>query len=130
MSGNQHASTTRRSHLESRPHETHAWMASTVPLLLVTNPTTESTNAFRLLYRGALSLPDSHILLDGLTFAARLDSPSKHTQLLQNPLALALESMRGRPNLRFIGVVQLDDDNLWLDQSGGIEMLVSWLLFM
>ncbi|KAF9012632.1 hypothetical protein BDQ17DRAFT_1387292 [Cyathus striatus] len=64
--------------------------------------------AYRLLYRGALSLPDSHLLLDGLTFAARLDSPSKHNSLLENPLALALESMRGRPSLR-----------LW---SGGIEM--------
>jgi hypothetical protein len=105
-------------------------MASTVPFLSVTNPTTESTNAFRLLYRGALSLPDSHILLDGLTFAARLDTPSKHTQLLQNPLALALESMRGRPSLRYMGVVQLDDDKFWLDHSGGIEMLVSLASFM
>ena len=97
----------------------------------VTNQTPGSThsNAYRLLYRGALSLPDSHILLDGLTFAARHDSPSKRTQLLQNPLALALESMRGRPSLRFIGVVSLDDDKLWLDESGGIEMLVSLTFF-
>lgn len=111
--------------------ERRTWMASTDPLTPAATPTppriTEPThaNAYRLLYRGALSLPDSHILLDGLTFAARLDSPSKHTQLLQNPLALALESMRGRPSLRFRGVVKLDDDNLWLDESGGIEMLVS-----
>ncbi|KAF8234389.1 hypothetical protein L208DRAFT_1422702 [Tricholoma matsutake] len=100
-------------------------MASTIPLITV-NPScpAESTqsNPYRLLYRGALSLPDSHILLDGLTFAACLDSPSKHTQLIQNPLALALESMRGRPSLRLMGIVKLDDDNLWLDESGGIEM--------
>ena len=78
--------------------------------------------SYRLLYRGALSLPDSLILLDGLTFAARLDSPSKHStfNLLQNPLALALESMRGRPSLRFMGTVLLRD--VWLDESGGIEM--------
>ena len=110
-------------------------MANTVPLIAATSPTplrqTESThsNAHRLLYRGALSLPDSHIPLDGLTFVARLDSPSKHTQLLQNPLALALESMRGRPSLRFIGVVTLDDDKLWLDESGGIELSVSLTFF-
>jgi hypothetical protein len=111
-------------------------MASTVPVIAVTTSTlprpTDSThsNAYRLLYRGALSLPDSHILLDGLTFAARLDSPSKHTQLLQNPLALALESMRGRPSLRFMSVVKLDDDKLWLDESGGIEMSVSLAFFL
>ncbi|KAF5375519.1 hypothetical protein D9615_009168 [Tricholomella constricta] len=78
--------------------------------------------AHRLLYRGALSLPDSHLLLDGLTFTARLDSPSKNNQLLQNPLALALESMRGRPSLRFMGVIKLHDGNVWWDESGEIEM--------
>lgn len=108
-------------------------MASTIPLITV-NPScpAESTqsNPYRLLYRGALSLPDSHILLDGLTFAACLDSPSKHTQLIQNPLALALESMRGRPSLRLMGIVKLDDDNLWLDESGGIEMLVSFFVIV
>lgn len=108
-------------------------MASVVPLILVTNPTpprpleSPNANTYRLLYRGALSLPDSHLLLDGLTFAARLDSPSKHNHLLQNPLALALESMRGRPSLRLLGVVKLDDDNIWLDDSGGIELCVSFL---
>ncbi|KAH6910335.1 hypothetical protein BKA70DRAFT_1272802 [Coprinopsis sp. MPI-PUGE-AT-0042] len=71
-------------------------------------------SSYRLLYRGALSLPDSHLLLDGLTFSACLESPSKHTKsysLLENPLALALESMRGRPSLRFLGVVKLSDDS-------------------
>ncbi|KAG6865115.1 hypothetical protein C0991_005015 [Blastosporella zonata] len=102
-------------------------MAAVAPFISITNPTpprpTESfPSSYRLLYRGALSLPDSHLLLDGLTFTARLDSPSKNNNLLENPLALALESMRGRPSLRFMGVVKLHDDNLWLDESGGIEM--------
>lgn len=81
--------------------------------------------SYRLLYRGALSLPDSLLLLDGLTFATRLNSPSKHStfNLLQNPLALALESMRGRPSLRFMGTVSLRD--VWLDESGGVEMYVT-----
>lgn len=79
-------------------------------------------HSHRLLYRGALSLPDSLLLLDGITFAARLDSPSKHGSfnLLENPLALALESMRGRPTLRFLGTVQLKD--VYLDESGGVIM--------
>ncbi|KDR75517.1 hypothetical protein GALMADRAFT_484751 [Galerina marginata CBS 339.88] len=78
--------------------------------------------SYRLLYRGALSLPDSLLLLDGLTFAARLDSPSKQStfHLLENPLALALESMRGRPTLRFMGNVNLRD--IYMDESGGVEM--------
>ncbi|KAF9477878.1 hypothetical protein BDN70DRAFT_79522 [Pholiota conissans] len=78
--------------------------------------------SYRLLYRGALSLPDSLLPLDGLTFAARLDSPSKQStfHLLENPLALALESMRGRPTLRWMGVVNLKD--VYLDESGRVEM--------
>ncbi|KAF8161456.1 hypothetical protein B0H34DRAFT_653971 [Crassisporium funariophilum] len=109
--------------------------APTPPRLIATiapqaggTPTTNAKGAsnlppsYRLLYRGALSLPDSFLLLDGLTFAARLDSPSKQSafNLLQNPLALALESMRGRPSLRFMGSVNLRD--VWLDESGGVEM--------
>ncbi|KAJ7901470.1 hypothetical protein B0H13DRAFT_2336051 [Mycena leptocephala] len=79
-----------------------------------------SATQFRLLYRGALSLPDSHLLLDGLTFAARLDhSPSGH-KLLESPLALALESMRGRPSLRWMGLTKLV--NIYMDETGGITM--------
>ncbi|KAF8660914.1 hypothetical protein AX16_001542 [Volvariella volvacea WC 439] len=74
----------------------------------------------RLLYRGALSLPDSHLLLDGLTFSARLESQAAEHELLENPLALALESMRGRPSLQFKGTVNMNE--VWLDESGGIEM--------
>ena len=85
--------------------------------------------SYRLLYRGALSLPDSLLLLDGLTFAVRLNSPSKHSafDLLQNPLALALESMRGRPSLRFLGTVFLRD--VWMDESGAVEMYVISVAF-
>ncbi|TFK25678.1 hypothetical protein FA15DRAFT_617150 [Coprinopsis marcescibilis] len=88
-------------------------------------PTNHHNTSYRLLYRGALSLPDSYLLLDGLTFFARLDSPTKHSgsksySLLENPLALALESMRGRPSLRFMGVVKLSE--LYIDEAGNVEM--------
>lgn len=92
--------------------------------------------SYRHLYRGALSLPDSHILLDGLTFSAKLlvnvpsstnDSPSTShfsdalaRDLIHNPLALALESMRGRPSLRFKGTVRLKD--IWMDETGEVYM--------
>lgn len=69
----------------------------------------------RLLYRGSLSLPDSHLLLDGLTFTGQA---GKSTSLLENPLALALESMRGRPTLRFLGTMNLSEG--WVDYSGGV----------
>ena len=101
-------------------------MTSSAPPIAATNSTPPKTNSspYRLLYRGALSLPDSHLLLDGLTFVAKLETLSKNNHLLENPLALALESMRGRPSLRLMGVVQLKDDSLWLDESGGIELFV------
>ena len=99
-----------------------------------------SSGSYRLLYRGALSLPDSHILLDGLTFSARLpgnirqlpcDSPSSLPSsdslvrgLIHNPLALALESMRGRPSLRFKGTVRLKD--IWMDETGEVYMWVTF----
>lgn len=82
----------------------------------------------RLLYRGALSLPDSHLLLDGLTFTGHA---ANDASLLQNPLALALESMRGRPTLRFLGVRKLNPgqgaagDGGWVDFSGRICLCVS-----
>ena len=74
----------------------------------------------RLLYRGALSLPDSHLLLDGLTFFAFTHRAGLN--LLQNPLALALESMRGRQSLSFIGLQKLED--IWMDHSGDVCMSV------
>ena len=87
------------------------------------------SSASRLLYRGALSLPDSLLMLDGLTFTAHLDTSDKsaskselNANLLQNPLALALQSMRGRPSLRFLGTLRLKD--VYLDDSGDVEMSV------
>ncbi|KAL1711072.1 hypothetical protein EV121DRAFT_191565 [Schizophyllum commune] len=108
-----------------------------VPAISITNPTpprppagimltaSASKNpgpkpAYRLLYRGSLSLPDSHLLIDGLTFAASWRHPSAGHDLLENPLALALESMRGRPHLRFMGTIALKD--IYMDQSGDIQL--------
>ncbi|KAI0785835.1 hypothetical protein C8Q75DRAFT_774720 [Abortiporus biennis] len=82
----------------------------------ISTPTkTGNGSNHRLLYRGALSLPDSHMLLDGLSFTANaLDATSSpSSNLLDNQLALSLESMRGRPNLHFLGTENLDD--VWLD---------------
>ncbi|KAI5116246.1 hypothetical protein M0805_002616 [Coniferiporia weirii] len=83
-----------------------------------------TAGAPRLLYRGALSLPDSHLLLDGLTFTIALpaDDPHAARTLLATPLALALESMRGRPALRFAGVVRLAD--VTCDFAGGVTLHV------
>ena len=70
---------------------------------------TRTTSNNRLLYRGALSLPDSDLLLDGLSFVAESShgfTPSN--KLLQDPFALALESMRGRPSLRLLGTEKLE----------------------
>ncbi|KAG9316337.1 hypothetical protein JVU11DRAFT_2368 [Chiua virens] len=39
---------------------------------------------------------------------------------MYNPLALALESMRGRPSLRFMGTVCLRD--VWTDETGDVYM--------
>ncbi|KAL0955615.1 hypothetical protein HGRIS_001850 [Hohenbuehelia grisea] len=82
---------------------------------LLSSPSS-STTAFRLLYRGALSLPDSHLLLDGLSFFAT----AAGSELLDNPLALALESMRGRPSLLFMGQVRLAD--VYVDDSASVAL--------
>ncbi|KAG2136482.1 uncharacterized protein EDB93DRAFT_1303088 [Suillus bovinus] len=71
----------------------------------------------RLLYRGSLSLPDSYIFLDGLTFSANLVA---NKDLLHNPLALALESMRGRPSLRLKGTESLN--HICIDPSDDVCM--------
>lgn len=97
------------------PHKSCSIMSS------AHNHTPSASANYRLLYRGSLSLPDSYMSLDGLTFSARLESPMKH-HLLENPLALALESMRGRQSLRFVGTVKLGD--VWLDETVSVEMCV------
>ncbi|KAG8220447.1 hypothetical protein J3R82DRAFT_3141 [Butyriboletus roseoflavus] len=114
-------------------------LSTPTPTLTSDTPTPASsgkaTDPYRLLYRGALSLPDSYLQLDGLAFSARLpnrqlsavqDSPScslsesSARELMHNPLALALESMRGRQSLRFKGTVCLQD--VWLDDTGDVYM--------
>lgn len=65
------------------------------------------------------------MLLDGLSFVAETryalqDSPAAN--LLSNPLALALESMRGRPSLHLLGTEQLED--VWLDAKSNIGVCV------
>ncbi|KAK7454431.1 hypothetical protein VKT23_011187 [Stygiomarasmius scandens] len=73
--------------------------------------------SYRLLYRGALSVPDSYFLLDGLTFSTRMDATQN---LLDNPLALALESMRGISSLTFMGTTNIKE--VYIDDSGDITM--------
>lgn len=82
------------------------------------------------------------MLLDGLSFTTDVvnmtergtggihSSPS--TSLLENPLILALESMRGR-NLYLIGTVDLKD--IWIDSKTDINMYglrfsISMVLFL
>lgn len=84
-----------------------------------------TSQTHRLLYRGTLSLPDSHITLEGLSFTVNIGdvraSPRNGVDLLNNHLALALESMRGRP-LRYIGVTRLQD--VYLDVAGAVIVCV------
>ncbi|KAF7319401.1 VPS9 domain-containing protein [Mycena chlorophos] len=93
------------------------------PAISITTPTPPRNNSpFRLLYRGALSVPDSHTILDGLTFDCRVDQPSSGHSLIENKLALALESLRGVKSLRSQGMVKLQD--VYLDESGGILLTI------
>lgn len=88
----------------------------------LTDTPSSGVRRHRLLYRGALSLPDSWLTLDGLTFSA---SAGAHTQaeLLENPLALALESMRGRPTIHLVGMTRLKElKDLWLDEAGDVSL--------
>ena len=111
---------------------------SSTPTTLSTPSKTTSKATHRLLYRGALSLPDSHLLLDGLSFVASTHGSSAHgigdgasvgmgmnspaAHLLENPLALALESMRGRPSLHLLGTEKVRD--VCLDARGAVGVCV------
>jgi len=96
--------------------------------------------SYRLLYRGALSLPDSEIFLEGIatgairtymltlfhlytgiTFVANLPCKSSGP-LISSPIPLALESMRGRSALRLVGVVKTMD--VRLEVSDEVSMYV------
>ncbi|GJJ08410.1 hypothetical protein Clacol_002626 [Clathrus columnatus] len=86
----------------------------------------EETREYRLLFRGSLSLPDSDVVLDGelllgITFVAET-FPSSPSRLLNSPIALALESMRGRPSLRLISVVKTSDVNY--ECPGDVHMYI------
>ncbi|EJD46095.1 hypothetical protein AURDEDRAFT_184431 [Auricularia subglabra TFB-10046 SS5] len=88
----------------------------------VAKPSTPRASAgHRLLFRGALALPDSCLQLEGIAFTAQIP-PESPSNLLQSPLPLALESMRGRP-LSLIGVVQLKD--MQLEWTSEINMFVN-----
>ncbi|KAI0764370.1 hypothetical protein BD413DRAFT_577422 [Trametes elegans] len=69
----------------------------------------------RLLYRGSISLPDSYIPLDGLSFTARISD--MHSTLFNNPLALTLESLRGLP-LHLLETAKVSET--WIEPPGDI----------
>jgi hypothetical protein len=74
----------------------------------------------RLLFRGSLSVPDSRLLLEGLSFTLPIDNArSPSVKLLQNPLALALESMRGR-TLALSGTSRVD--SVHLDKMAEVDV--------
>ena len=78
----------------------------------------------RLLFRGSLSVPDSRLLLEGVSFTAPIHNDSTHSpgaNLLQNPLALALESMRGRA-LALSGTSRVD--SVHLDKRAEVDVCV------
>ena len=85
-------------------------------------PSKLPSQTHRLLYRGCLSLPDSHLLLDGLSFSVKLGDPHGSPALLNNPLALTLESLRGLP-LHLIGTSKVKDT--WIDPPGDIFVYVA-----
>lgn len=82
-------------------------------------PSKNTAPAHRLLYRGSLSLPDSHLLLDGLSFTVKLGDAHSSPALLNNTLALTLESLRGLP-LHLIGTVRMKDT--WIEPLRDINM--------
>lgn len=75
----------------------------------------------RLLYRGSLLIENSSLLLDGLSLSVPLGEASKfgNAHLIDNPLALALESMRGR-SLLLLGDAQPQD--MYLDRAGEVNV--------
>ncbi|CEL52663.1 hypothetical protein RSOLAG1IB_05868 [Rhizoctonia solani AG-1 IB] len=74
----------------------------------------------RLLYRGALCIPGSATLLEGIQFIARL--PGVVPPLLSAPLPLALESMRRIPALKLLGTMKLSPDTARLDTEIDVRL--------
>ncbi|KAJ8516938.1 hypothetical protein ONZ45_g5803 [Pleurotus djamor] len=63
------------------------------------------------------------MLLDGLSFFATSTTSSDEAEarkLLSNDLSLALETMRGRPSLRFLGLIDMKD--VYVDHSGNVSV--------
>jgi hypothetical protein len=99
-------------------------------------PTPPSHGA-RLLYRGALELPDSDLHLDGLSFVllpppSPLKSASQGAEptvvnlassLFESPLPLTLESQRNR-TLKLIELVELDKLKGTLDEKNAVRAYV------
>ncbi|KAG9087216.1 hypothetical protein FRC06_002681 [Ceratobasidium sp. 370] len=76
----------------------------------------------RLLYRGALSVPGSAILLEGIQFVAHL--PAVTPPLFTAPLPITLESMRGRPSLRLLGTMHLSPDTVRLETEIDVRLYI------
>ena len=109
---------------ESPPAQTHARMHAQMsrsmhtlslsrsallpPSAFSPSPPRSYKQYHRLLYRGSLSLPDSDLVLEGIILTAHLQ-PTSSASLLESPLALALESMRGRPSSRLVSIVNVSD---------------------
>ncbi|OSC98411.1 hypothetical protein PYCCODRAFT_1397057 [Trametes coccinea BRFM310] len=85
--------------------------------MAVVIPSKGPGSVHRLLYRGSITLPDSYMLLDGLSFTAAIKDMNSSPALLNNPLALTLESMRGLP-LHLLGTVKVKDT--WIDPPADI----------
>ncbi|KAI0827676.1 hypothetical protein BC628DRAFT_148590 [Trametes gibbosa] len=83
----------------------------------MSTPSKTATSTYRLLYRGSVALSDSYQQLDGLSFSTKTSDVHSSPALLNNPLALTLESMRGLP-LHHLGTVKVKD--MWIDPPGDI----------
>ena len=66
-------------------------------------------------------LPKALYFLSGIAFTAHLP-PTSPMSLLESPLPLALESMRGRPSLRFVAFEKLSEMKLNYDSEGDISL--------
>jgi len=96
--------------------------ATTSPVKVKLTSDVFTPPSHRLLFRGSLSVPDSRLLLEGFSFTVPINnarSPGVH--LLENPLALSLESMRGR-SLALSGIVRMDA--VLLDKMAEVDVYV------
>ncbi|KIM23613.1 hypothetical protein M408DRAFT_27708 [Serendipita vermifera MAFF 305830] len=76
--------------------------------------------SYRLLYRGSLALPDSEMLLDGIIFVMQIAKNSP-ISLINSPIPLGLESMRGR-SLSLISTVSIRD--MYVECFGDVSMYI------